>query len=90
MIAYFVHDDDKDHDLLVLPEMGCQVAVNAAIMEKFIAVNPEFATLSGDACGDVKPEDFGTVVATREEGGDVCILNPELWRRRMEHYMGAP
>jgi hypothetical protein len=89
MIAYYVHDQKKDNDLIVLPEMGCSVAVDAARMESFISVKPEFAKWTGDACGELSPEDFGTIVATRDDLGDVCVVNHDLWRRRMEHYLGA-
>jgi len=86
MIAYYVHDKKKTDDLIIVPEMGCAITVTQETFEKFIGVNPVFAEWSGDSCGLVEPEDFGTVVATREEGGDVCILKEELWRERMAHY----
>jgi hypothetical protein len=89
MIAYYIYDRKKEDDLIVLPEMGCSVKVDAARMEAFISVNPEFARWSGDACGDMKPEDFGTIVATRDEAGDVCVIKQELWRQRMAHHLGA-
>ena len=90
MIAYYVHDKKKEDDLIVLPELGCRVAVDADRMEAFISVKPEFAKWSGDACGALSPEDFGTIVATRDERGDVCIVNHDLWRRCMAYYLGAP
>ena len=90
MIAYYVHDSKKEIDLIVLPDMGCSVAVDARRLETFISVNPDFASWSGDACGELSPEDFGTIVASRNEGGDVCVVNHDLWRRRMTHYLGAP
>ena len=90
MIAYYVHDKKKDNDMIVLPEMGCSVVVDAARLEAFISVKPEFASWSGDACGELSPEDFGTIVATRDDHGDVCVVNHDLWRRRMAHYLGAP
>ena len=90
MIAYYVHDKKKDIDLIVLPEMGCSVAVDTARMEAFISVSPQFADWSGDACGELSPEDFGTIVATRQDRGDVCVVNHDLWRQRMAHHLGAP
>ena len=90
MIAYYVHDSKKETDLIVLPDMGCSVAVDAGRLEAFISVNPDFASWSGDACGELAPEDFGTIVASRNEGGDVCVVNHDLWRRRMAHFLGAP
>jgi len=90
MIAYFVHDNKNETDLIVLPDMGCSVAVDAGRMEAFISVNPDFASWSGEACGLLSPEDFGIIVASRDEGGDVCVVNHDLWRRRMAHYLGVP
>jgi len=89
MIAYYVHDSKKEIDLIVMPDMGCSVAVDAGRLEAFISVNPDFASWSGDACGVLSPEDFGTIVASRNEGGDVCVVNHDLWRRRMSYYLGA-
>ena len=90
MIAYYVHDSKKEIDLIVMPDMGCSVAVDAGRLEAFISVKPDFASWSGDACGELSPENFGTIVASRNEGGDVCVVNHDLWRRRMTHYLGAP
>ena len=90
MIAYYVHDSKKETDLIVLPDMGCSVVVDAGRLEAFISVNPDFTSWSGDACGELSPEDFGAIVASRDEGGDVCVVNHDLWRRRMTHFLGAP
>lgn len=90
MIAYYVYDEKKEDDTIVLPDMGCSVSVTADIFEKFISVEPDFTEWSGDACGDVSPEDFGTVIATREDVGDVCVTHDELWRKRMFFYMNKP
>ena len=90
MIAYFVHDSKEETDMIVLTDMGCSVAVDAGRMETFISVKPDFASWSGDACGVLSPEDFGTIVASRDEGGDVCVVNHDLWRRRMAHFLGVP
>ena len=90
MIAYYVHDNKKKNDVIVLPDSGCTVTVDRQRMEAFISVNPNFADWSGEACSDLSPEDFGTVVATRDDNGDVCVADSELWRERMEHYLGTP
>jgi hypothetical protein len=37
MIAYYVHDSKKETDMIVLPDMGCSVAVDAERMETFIS-----------------------------------------------------
>lgn len=90
MIAYFVHDTRKASDTIYLPDRGCFVPVDRAAMERFIAVKPDFAGWTGHACAAVAPEEFGTVIATRDDTGDVCILKQDLWRERMLAQLGNP
>jgi hypothetical protein len=90
MIAYFVHDNHKASDTIYLPDLGCFVPVNKAVMERFISVKPDFANWTGQTCTFVKPEEFGTVVATRDDQGDVCIVRQDLWRERMFAHLGNP
>jgi hypothetical protein len=87
MIAYFVHDEKNKQDVIVLPDTGCSVSVTPELFERFISVEPEFSEWKGEACGDLTPGDFGTVVASRAEKSDVCILHDDLWRERMFFYM---
>ena len=87
MIAYYVHDERKNDDVILVPDMSCAVHVDKEKMEAFISPAPAFANWSGNTCVGVKPEDFGTVVASREEGGDVCVLKAEIWQSRMEYYL---
>jgi hypothetical protein len=87
MIAYYVHDEKKNADVILLPDMSCAVSVDKEKLKDFISPAPAFAKWSGDTCADVKPEDFGTVIATREEGGDVCVLKKEIWQGRMQYYL---
>ena len=89
MIAYCVHDEKSQDDVIVIPEMSCAVRVDTERLEGFISPDPVFAQWSGDSCVEVSPETFGTVVATRDDGGDVCVLEPDLWAKTMERYLGA-
>ena len=59
-------------------------------LEAFISVDPVFASWPGEACGLVSPADFGIVIATRDDGGDVCVIDQKRWRERMEYYLGGP
>ena len=90
MIAYFVHDERKKQDTIYLPDLGCLVPAGKAVLERFIAVKPDFGNWTGQACAFVKPEEFGTVIATRDDQGDVCIVHQDLWRERMFANMGTP
>ncbi|MDJ0781621.1 MAG: hypothetical protein QNJ22_06590 [Desulfosarcinaceae bacterium] len=87
MIAYYVHDDKDGNDVILLPDMSCAVEVNKEKLEMFISPAPAFANWSGNSCVDANPEAFGTVVASREEGGDVCVIKREIWQARMEYYL---
>lgn len=89
MIAYYVHDDKKENDTIVIPEMGCSISVTADVLEKFISVDPDFSDWAGDACGNLSPEDFGIVIATRDDQGDVCVTQNEKWAERMLFYMNS-
>jgi len=88
MIAYFVHDEQKASDTIYLPDLGCLVPVDKAAMERFISVKPDFAHWTGLACASVNPEEFGALVATRDDQGDVCIVRQDLWRERMFAHLG--
>jgi hypothetical protein len=90
MIAYYVHDEKKENDVIVIPDRECTVPVDRKRLEVFISVDPVFASWPGDACGLVSPEDFGEVIATRDDGGDVCVMDQERWRERIEYYLGNP
>jgi len=90
MIAHFVHDRKKVRDTIYLPGLGCFIPVDKTAMERFISVEPDFANWRGQACALVNPEEFGTVVATRDDQGDVCILRQDLWRERMFANLGNP
>ena len=90
MLAYYVHDEKKQNDVIVIPDRECTMPVDRERLEAFISVDPLFAGWSGDTCGVVSPEDFGVVIATRDDNGDVCVINHELWRQRMDYYLGAP
>lgn len=89
MIAYFVHNQKEQNDTIVLPDLGCSVPVDESGVKNFIAVNPNFQGLSGDACGHMRPEDYGTIVATRDECGDVNVIKKALWQDRLNHHLGG-
>jgi hypothetical protein len=89
MIAYLVHNKKEKTDTIVLPEIGCSMPADEAGLKNFISVNPNFKELSGDACGQRKPEDYGTIVATRDECGDVNVVKKALWQERLNHHLGS-
>jgi len=90
MRAFLVHDKNKDQDVMVLPEQDRLVDVNRQVMNDFISVQPVFSSWSGKEVKGLVPESFGQIVATREEKGDVCIVEASLWKQRMAFYLGNP
>jgi hypothetical protein len=89
VIAYFVHNKKEQVDTIVIPDIGCRVPVDAERLQAFIAVSPDFKEWSGDACGNMAAQDFGSILATRDDCGDVNVVNEKLWRERMGHYLGG-
>ena len=88
MIAYLVTNPQSRQDTFVVPEIGCSVSVDSERMKAFISVSPDFETWSGDACEGMAPEDFGDIVAIRDDCADVKVLKEDLWREKMTYYLG--
>jgi len=89
MIAYYVHDEQKKADVIVIPDMGCSIPVTSDIMKRFIGVHTDFSKWTGNTCDFLSPDDFGTVVASRQSGGDVCVVDKALWENRMNHHLSG-
>lgn len=88
MIAYFIHDPERQRDTLLVPEMACAAPADSARLRAFISPQPDFAALlTGETCQFLDPEHFGIVIATRASDGDVCVVNPELWQQRMRFWL---
>lgn len=88
MKAYFVHDDKKQQDLMILPEADRVCTVDRPIMADFIAVTPNFSQWTGEALNGLSPDTFGSVLATREDDGDVCVIDLPRWQQRMGFHLG--
>ena len=88
MIAHYVHSPRKENDIIVIPEMAMAVPVDRDRFQEFISASPVFARWSGETCGEINPDQLGTVLATRDEAADVCVLEGDLWQARMAHYLG--
>ena len=90
MRAFLVHDEKKETDVMVLPEQKRLVFVNRQVMNDFISVQPDFSKWSGQDLKGLVPESFGQIIATREENGDVCVVETSLWHQRMAFHLGNP
>ena len=88
MIAYFVHNNETKTDTIYLPGRECCYTVNRSRMAEFLSQDLDFQNPSSDICIDVPPEEFGGVIALRDENGELRVLNPELWRLRLTAFMG--
>lgn len=90
MRAYFVHDPNKAQDHMVLPDKDLLLPADGRIMSDFISPCPDFSLWNGQKLNGLPPESFGRVLATREEAGDVCIMEEPLWQQRMTFHLGNP
>lgn len=89
MQVYYVYDAKKDDDFMVIPDKDCMVPVDRSLMEAFISVKPDFSQWQGQDLNGLPPDAMGTVVASRNEGGDVCVLDMPLWHQRMAAFLGG-
>jgi hypothetical protein len=90
MKAYYVHDSRKALDHIIIPERDKIVPVGRSTMEEFIGVSPKFDQMTGSSLNGLEPQNFGTVIATRDDQGDVCIENAVMWQERMQSLLGTP
>lgn len=90
MQAFYVYDEKKDTDTMVIPEKDCMVPVDRSLMENFIAVKPDFSQWQGQPLNGLPPDAIGQVLATRTEDGDVCIVEMEQWHERMAVFLSGP
>lgn len=81
MIGYYV--TQRQQDTVVIPEAGVAQKVDRTVLRRFLADDPEFATWQGEALGARTPEDFGTVLATREDDAPPTILDQARWNERV-------
>ena len=89
MQVYYVYDEKKDDDFMVIPEKDCLLPVDRNLMETFISVKPDFSKLEGQDLKGLPPATMGTVVASRNEDGDVCVVDMPLWHQRMAALLGG-
>lgn len=84
MIAYFVTGSKMD--TIVVPEANLAVQVDRKLLKDFLGDSPDYASWSGEALGDRKPEAFGRVIAKREGEQSPTILDQNAWNQRvMQH-----
>ena len=75
-------------DSIYVPERQCSYIVDRTRMAIFISADPDFECWSGEKCIVVPPEEFGGVIALRDDNGDMSVLSPELWQQRLTALMG--
>jgi hypothetical protein len=90
MIAYYVHNDQENSAQIIIPDMHCSIPASTEAMEQFISPKPDFSALSKDSCKELKPEDFGVVLATRDTAGDVNVLKEQQWQSELARYLNPP
>ncbi|MEJ2040560.1 MAG: hypothetical protein P8X55_16770, partial [Desulfosarcinaceae bacterium] len=78
----------KDKDYIVVPDTDALAAANRSNMAIFIDVKPDFTQIQGDPLNGMAPDAFGRLVATRDDDGDVCIADHQLWPERMRLHLG--
>lgn len=81
MIAYYV--TQRQADTVVIPDAEVARRVDRAVLREFLADEPEFARWQGEPLSGRVPEDFGKVLATRDEDAPPTILDQAHWNERV-------
>lgn len=90
MKAYYVHNRQTGRDCIAIPENDRKITVDRDAMQTFIGVRPDFSDLTSEALNGCPPESLGTVIATRDDQGDVCVVDVVLWQQQMAAHLVAP
>lgn len=90
MQAFFVHNQEQLSDLFVTPEKDQMVSADKNKMFQFISAQPDFSQWQGEPLNSSPPDALGVVVASRQDDGDVCIIDEALWQERMTFLLGSP
>lgn len=90
MKAYYVFNQADGTDHFVTPENDQLIPANKDTMYQFISAQPDFSEWQGEPLDRRPPDAFGIVVASRQEDGDVCIREEDLWHQRMTLLLGSP
>ena len=90
MIAYFVHNSETQTDSIYLPDSESFFAVDSARLNSFISKAPDFTRWSKEKSMPLPPEEFGGVIAIREDKGEVEVLSPDLWQQRLKAHFVHP
>lgn len=89
--AYFTHNNA--YDSIVIPETGQALMVGlqgrGVELRDFMADDPgDFASdwSGADVDEGMTPEDYGEIIATREQDGPVLVLDAERWAERLRFH----
>lgn len=81
MIAYYV--SGRHYDTVVIPETQIFIQVDAGVLRRFLAEEPQFGTWQGEALEGLAPESFGRILAVRDESEPPEIKDQEAWNKRV-------
>lgn len=81
MIAYYV--SQRQADTVVIPDVQVAKRVDRAVLRHFLAEEPGFEAWQGEPLAGRSPEDFGTVLATRDDAAPPTILDQAHWNERV-------
>jgi hypothetical protein len=81
MIAYYVKKDEDE--FIIIPETDQVISADSQSIKEFISPSACFKTWLGMHHENVKPEDFGKVIATRNDDGDIQVKDEDVWKKIM-------
>lgn len=81
MRAYYV--SNNAYDTIVIPATHTAYNVGPNTMQDYLAPDPDWGNWSDQDMGDLKPVDYGDVLAYRDGGDEVVVLEHFKWAGRL-------
>ena len=78
---------NDEGEFIIIPETDQVVTADSQSLKEFISPSACFKTWIGMHHEDVKPEDFGKVIASRDDDGDIRVIDEEVWKKVMLTYI---
>jgi len=87
MIAYCVEKDGTP--MIVIPDTDQVLPLDQNRLEAFISVSPCFKGWIGTHHENLDVKDFGILIATRDDDGDITLQDGPRWQKLLESCLGA-
>jgi len=88
MRAYYTHNNA--YDSIVIPGAEVAVTVTDDLLREYLEASPNFSAWRGESTGGLLPEDYGRILAIRDDDASqpnaVYVTDWRQWLDRLNFY----